>query len=377
MKTFICVNFTNVLMPDIESWEYELLTIISKLPTLIFTGLNKNTGKTTAFNALNALFPDEVLGLTSIGYDGEAFDAIYNHPKPPIPVFPGQLVLTAERFLPETKTGYVLLEKWENHPQFGPWLILRITAPGNFRLAGPSTLAELRLGIANLHRHGATRIHVDGALNRLSPISLFSSRHPCPGHVRAGFDSQNPGIILSTGAALGDSLQVIVEQSLYILELFDLPTLSHVVATTNSELNVNVSFQHNAYLLQNTWSRLPAYLWCQESLIPLYPEAIYLQGAFTDAFYLALRAKKRLPQKLIVRSPAHILLSLDSWNDLKSRNITVLLLERPELALVTLCPWHPRNPIPTLQLAEALLPFTKVPLVDVQSRLVWLPTKFE
>ncbi|MDQ7092020.1 hypothetical protein REC12_00225 [Desulfosporosinus sp. PR] len=363
------------LMLKTGAWEYQLLPRISQLSALIFAGLSKNAGKTTAFNALNALFPGQPLGLTSIGHDGEAFDAIDNHPKPPIPVFPGQLVLTAERFLPENEAGYNLLEKWGNHPQYGPWLILRVTAPGNLRLAGPSTLSELRLGVSNLRHCGATRIHIDGALNRLSHICLFSSPALSSKKERAEFEFQDTGIILSLGAAWGDTWPLLVEQSLHILELFKLPTFTSQRNSANAKLKADIPLQHNAYLQQDTWTCLPAPLWHQELLIPPHTEVIYLKGAFTDAFYLTLRAQKRLPQKFVVRSPAQILLSLNTWQILKSGGIAVQLLERPKLALITLCPWHPRNPVSTCRLAEALLPYSQVPLVDVQSRQVWLPAK--
>lgn len=338
-----------------ESWEIVLRSRIAPFPHLIFAGLVKNAGKTTALNAMNALFPEESVGLTSIGYDGEEHDAIYRHPKPPIFVHPRQLILTSERFLPDVKDHYEILEDWGEHPQYGAWVILRMTASSAFRMAGPSTLSELQVGLSKLQHHGATRLHVDGALNRLSHISLGS------------------GVILSTGAALGNTLKEVTERTLHWLKLFQLPLF--LSSSSSENQNLAPPYQQNAFLNDSTWFTLPTLLWQHDvkTLIPSHTDAIFLHGAFTDSIYLALRAAQRLPQKFIVRSPAHLLLSPAVFAGLISRGISVMLLERPSLLMITVNPWHPLTPIPTAHIAEALLPHTTVPLVDIEQHKIWLP----
>ena len=412
-----------MLKTDDHAWEIELFSRISSFPRLIFAGLVKNAGKTTAFNTVNSLFPDEVLGLTSIGYDGEAHDAIYHHPKPPIPVRPGQLILTSEHFLPDTLKGYDILDAWGKHPQYGSWLILRITAPGCFRLAGPSIRSELLEGIARLRHNGATRIHVDGALNRLSHISLSSlessktmfatdkSEEPEelvnpvklvntmqlaePVQYVDSEDLQKSvqlakseefgefgvsvelgtGVILSTGAAVGNTLLEITERTQHVLALFQLPVFSPSGDLSSGTPAQVVPIHHNAYLHQGLWVSLPSFLWNQDlkALIPAQAKAVYIKGALTDSFYLALRATGRLPQQFIVPTPAHVLLSPSVWSGLKSRGIKVFLLDDPHLALLTLSPWHPTTPCPTERISEALLPYSKVPLVDMCRRRIWIP----
>ena len=376
-------------MPNPDVWKNLLHSKLSTFSTLIFAGLVKNAGKTTALNAINALFPDECLGLTSLGYDGETRDVIYRHPKPSISVRPGQIVLTAKRFLPNTPKSYDILETWGNHPQFGPWLILKITAPGDFRMAGPSTLSELAEGISRLRNYGAHRIHVDGALNRLSHISVTSMANT---EEAVAFDSlqelsrrekiernanQDVALVLSTSAALGNTLKEVTERTLHILELFELPSFlrSTPVPFLNSGPDQALALRQNAYFHQGSWSLLPTFLWNQSliDLIPAHVDLIYLKGAFTDRIYLALRAAERLPSQFIVRTPAHVLLSPTLWNSLKSRGIEVTLLDSPPLAILTLSPWHPKTPIPTEQMAEALLPYLKIPMVDMLRQEVWLP----
>lgn len=390
-----------VPMPESNVWKAALRSRLSPFSNLIFAGLVKNAGKTTALNAINALYQDKSLGLTSIGYDGEAQDAIYHHPKPSISVRPGQLILTSERFLPKTTKGYEILDAWGQHPQFGAWLILRIITPGDFQMAGPSARSELLKGISRLRDFGAAQIHVDGAFNRLSHISINSTIElGTTPHLKA----PSSGIILSTGAALGNTLLDVVERTQYILELFQLPAYSTsadppcssnskslfdsplhspggspldspLLDSPISSLHLDILANNNYFCHRGTWVPLPSFLWNQDlkSLIPSQIEILSLKGALTDSIYFALRAAGRLPQEFITRTPAHIMLSPDVWNGLKSRGIRVRLLERPNLLLLTLSPWHPLTPIPTELLAEALLPYVKVPLVDIQKQHLWIP----
>jgi len=344
------------------SWENTLHSLLMPFPLLPFAGLVKNAGKTTALNAVNTLFPDECIGLTSIGYDGEAYDAVYHHPKPPISVQPGQLVLTAERFLPDRREDYEIIESWGGHPQYGRWLILRVVSMCSFRMAGPSTLSEIRKGLFRLKQHGATRLHIDGALNRLSHITLHDTDE------NSTNDSiMDYGIILSTGAALGSTLIEVIERTLHWIKLFQLPLYP-------SSQSPNDIDGQNAFLLDNTWSVLPSFLWQHDvlALIPSQVDTIAIKGAFTDSFYLALRAAQRLPRQFVVRSPAHILLSPKVLAGLMSRGITIQLLEQPRIVMLTLSPWHPLTPIPTERIAEALLSHSTIPLVDIEQHQVWL-----
>ena len=322
---------------------------IQAFPLLVFAGLVKNAGKTTALNVINSLRREESLGLTSIGYDGEPQDAVYRHPKPPIQVFPGQLILTAEQFLPKELEGYEVLERWGSHAQFGSWLIVRITSATRFRMAGPANLPELREGILRLKKAGAKRIYIDGALNRLSHVS---------------FDKA--GIILSTGAALGNSLEDVTQRTLHVLQLFQLPVTFEPLPPSGQ----------NFFLTENNWFSLPRFLWTQDlkQVLPQKPDALYLHGAFTDKLYLLLLETKRLPRYFVVDTPAQILLSQRVWQGLKSRGIGLFLSTRPELILLTLNSWHPLTPIATEQLAEALLLYSHVPLVDLQQGTIHLPS---
>ena len=233
-------------------------------------------------------------------------------------------------------------------------------------MAGPSTLSEIQKGLLRLKHLGATRLHIDGALNRLSHITLYDTdKNPI------NLSTMDYGFILSTGAALGNTLKEVTERTLHWIKLFGLSLYP------SSQLP-NYREWQNAFLHDNTWSVLPSFLWQQDvsALIPTQVDTIAMQGAFTDSIYLALRAAQRLPRQFIVRSPAHILLSPAVLTGLTSRGITIQLLERPRIVMLTLSAWHPLTPIPTEHIAQALLPHSTIPLVDIEQHQVWTPSNY-
>ena len=72
---------------------YDLLKDYKRMSII---GMEKNVGKTTVLNQLiEDIGMKKIVGLTSIGRDGEDTDVVTNTHKPRIYVFPGTLVATA------------------------------------------------------------------------------------------------------------------------------------------------------------------------------------------------------------------------------------------------------------------------------------------
>ncbi len=180
-----------------------------------FAGTAKNTGKTTALTAVagEATRAGLRLALTSIGMDGEAKDNVTGLPKPRVYVPAGALVATAIPFeagAPPTATPAVLatLELLSVTPfrsPLGPIAIYRVLHPGLTVLAGPLVAAELRLVLDSLRAEGTDLALVDGAVNRLAPLSVVDQ------------------MVLSTGAARDESVQVILDEARALAFLFNLP----------------------------------------------------------------------------------------------------------------------------------------------------------
>jgi len=160
-------------------------------------GTAKNTGKTTALTALlaEAEHRNIVLGLTSIGYDGEFRDNITGLPKPRIHCQTGIYVAVAERCLTAGTCRVEVLERTPVQTPLGGIVIGVVTEPGLLVVAGPNKTRELRLVLAGLRRHGCELVFVDGALNRISPMV------------------ETNGIILATGAARSPHLDNLAREA--------------------------------------------------------------------------------------------------------------------------------------------------------------------
>jgi hypothetical protein len=148
-------------------------------------GTAKNVGKTTATRALLEVSCRAGLsvGLTGIGYDGEALDNLTGLPKPRLQVEPGMLVATARRCLnaasavlhPTADTGVVT--------PLGEVVVGLVDEPGLVVIVGPRTGEDVQRITGLMGQLGGQLILVDGAINRMIPLM------------------KTDGLILSTGAA--------------------------------------------------------------------------------------------------------------------------------------------------------------------------------
>jgi len=134
-----------------------------------FVGLTKNAGKTTALNALAQALTGrgERVGLASVGVDGEARDAFFDVPKPPIHVERGTLVATGELALARTTTPFRVRVRTGITTAFGETVVAEAQAPGEVLLAGVRHRQDLRDLRGRLADAGARRVLVDGAYHRL------------------------------------------------------------------------------------------------------------------------------------------------------------------------------------------------------------------
>lgn len=174
--------------------------------TLGFAGTAKNTGKTTT--ALRVLAESRRAGLlpalTSIGYDGENVDTITGLPKPRYWLEPGALVATAAGCL-KTGAPCEVLATTAIDTILGRVVIARVSRPGFVLLAGPNRRGDLETVLDAFTRLGADLALLDGALNRLTPLAA------------AG------GLILSSGAAFDERIEVVAQHAAALAGMFRLP----------------------------------------------------------------------------------------------------------------------------------------------------------
>lgn len=147
--------------------------------TLFAAGPGKDAGKTTFLVRAAALARRAAAeaglrppALLSVGYDGEARDYLSGARKPSVPVEPGDVYVTAERFLRQGGASPEILEAAPGRSALGRLCVARATRAGKAALVGPEgngIVAEL-LSII-LDGGLASAALVDGSVNRITQIA--------------------------------------------------------------------------------------------------------------------------------------------------------------------------------------------------------------
>ncbi|MHB0997531.1 MAG: hypothetical protein ACYC2I_14300 [Elusimicrobiales bacterium] len=137
--------------------------------TVFIVGSRKNAGKTTFLNyALNRLRGSGPLGALSVGVDGEALDQVFGHPKPQLRADKGDILLCAESALKSADLHYEVLNVYPFRTAIGRPVLLRALRPGRAEISGPENNEQLGEILADMRRHGAGTVFVDGAVDRIT-----------------------------------------------------------------------------------------------------------------------------------------------------------------------------------------------------------------
>ena len=176
----------------------ELVQQIQQVKSMSIVGMCKNAGKTTMLNWLLAhTGRRQVLGLTSIGRDGESTDVVTGTEKPSIFVPAGTLIATAKDMLRLGDVTREILMTTGIPTPLGEVIIMRARSDGYVQLAGPSITAQLREVSRMFFDLGATQSIIDGALGRKS----------------LGARNVADGIVLCTGASYNMSMEKVIEDT--------------------------------------------------------------------------------------------------------------------------------------------------------------------
>ena len=190
------MEFANFIQEKIK--DYKIISII---------GLAKNVSKTTTLNhIIQALKGKYILGLTSIGRDGERYDAITTLPKPRIFVESGTLMATAVHSIKNSEVKIEIIKTTGINTPMGKIVIARVIANGYIELAGPSINSEFTSVCKELLNLGSNLILIDGAFDRRSYASPLVSE----------------ATILSTGASVSKKMQKVIDITHHTMNLISL-----------------------------------------------------------------------------------------------------------------------------------------------------------
>ncbi len=151
-----------------------LRTIAAEPGPLFIVGSCKNAGKTTLLNYLHAELRGLTaapLGLATIGRDGEADDAVWRHPKPPVALYPGALFVTVAPELARLGDAAERLETLPFATALGEVVLGRARRAANVEIVGPETNRQLHEAIERLRARGAELQLIDGAFERRTQVA--------------------------------------------------------------------------------------------------------------------------------------------------------------------------------------------------------------
>ena len=187
-----------------------LLDAVKKHKVISIIGLSKNVSKTTSLNHVIKLLKDKhTIGITSIGRDGEPYDAITQLPKPKIIVENGTIFATAEDSLKNSDIKNELMKTTDFTTPLGTINIYKALSKGYVELAGPSMNKQLKDLCNDMRKIGCDVIFIDGAFDRRSFATPLIS----------------DATILSTGASVSRSMEKVVDLTSHICDLFTLDTI--------------------------------------------------------------------------------------------------------------------------------------------------------
>ena len=306
----------------------ELVSRLQQVQSMSIVGMCKNAGKTTMLNWLLAhTGRRQILGLTSIGRDGESTDVVTGTEKPSIFVPAGTLIATAKDMLRLGDVTKEILITTGIPTPLGEVVVMRARSDGYVQLAGPSITAQLREVSRMFFELGATQSIIDGALGRKS----------------LGARNVADGIVLCTGASYNMSMDKVIEDTANFCRLMDLPKADTLPPEATDGL---------------------------EACLKEHGEA-YIAGALTDTMVIPLlRSGLLRSSRLVVADPSKVLLKPDTLDKLAVRDVTLQTRDAAQTLRVTV------NPVSAYgwkfdkdEFIDRMRQSVKVPVINVKEEL--------
>lgn len=273
-----------------------LIQQLQSVRSMSIVGMCKNAGKTTMLNWLLAHSGrGRVLGLTSIGRDGESTDVVTGTEKPSIFVPAGTLIATAKDMLWLGDVTKEILVSIGIPTPLGEVIIMRARSDGYVQLAGPSITTQLKSVSQAFFDLGAEQSIIDGALGRKS----------------LGARQVAEGIVLCTGASYHMRMEKVIADTVSIYRIMNLPKAQALPAAPEGTLEQCLKEQGEALVT----------------------------GALTDSMVLPLlRAGVLRKNRLVVADPSKVLLSPDTLDKMQLREVRLETAEAARTLCITVNP---------------------------------------
>jgi hypothetical protein len=297
--------------------------LIAPARTLALVGLAKNTGKTQTLTALlsELATAGRRVGVTSIGRDGEERDVIDRRiAKPRVRLAPGSLVATTDALLRASRIPCERLLATGIRTPMGQVLVAELHGEGTIEVAGPSAAADVRLVGEQMIGFGAEQILIDGAVDRRAASSPAVA----------------DGLVVATGAVLGEDIEQVVAATADAIELVRLPRAR--AATLGGE---SVQLERGLVLTSD-----PEEI---AAMLRERPDAgvLVCSGALSERFLEGLLAARReragRELRVVAEDPTKVFLSRHGPGWYQRQGITIDVREPIELKAITVNPVAPQS----------------------------------
>ena len=333
--------------------------IKDKYKTVSIVGMSKNSGKTVTLNhlILEAMEEDVVLGITSIGRDGENLDIVTETEKPRIYVGEGNYIATAREMLNYGDANIEIIKVTEYRTPLGEIVIGRVRNGGYVQIAGPQLLSEIKAVSNIMLELGAEFVIIDGALDRITSAAPTISE----------------STILSTGAVVSRDINKVVDETAHLVGLFNLP----IIEDEETRLIIKDLIQDNKIAIINKDNKV--------DIIPLKTALksgnIIGDHLKEDSKYIVIpgclvkntvedltRSTRRYKDvEIIVTDGTKIFINPKDWIKFQRQGVRVKVLDKVDLIALTLNPYSPKGyyfePLNFLEKMQSRI--NKLPVMDL------------
>jgi hypothetical protein len=308
-----------------------LLDVIKKYKVISIIGLSKNVSKTTSLNHIIKLLKNKyTIGVTSIGRDGEPYDAITELPKPKIIIEEGTIFATAEDSLKNSDIEVELIKGTDFTTPLGIINIYKAKKKGYVELAGPSINKQLKDLCNDMLKIGCDVIFIDGAFDRRSFATPLIS----------------DATILSTGASVSRNMENVVTQTSHIYDLFTLDVVKDDKIMKISKdilLTAQVGIINDDYST-NKLGESTALGSSKAIFNQLTKDAKYLviKGAITDSILDEYIINKKVKDLTVIATdPTKLFISKQVFYKFIKKEGCLKVLDRINLIAITVNPTSP------------------------------------
>ncbi|UYO99574.1 hypothetical protein OF820_10910 [Oceanotoga sp. DSM 15011] len=315
-------------------------------------GLEKNTGKTETLNYLiKKLNKNRILGLTSIGIDGEKCDQVTYTSKPEIKIKENMIFATSEKHFLQKKFNAEILYVSNSKTSLGRIVIARSLENGLVLLSGPSSTYKMYEIINKIKNYNSDTVLIDGAISRLSPSSPFITE----------------SMILTTGAAVSLNQKELVKKTVHVFNLININPYKGLYSEEFKKYEEGIF-----YIKENNFYRLNIKTLLNiknlNKDISEYSYKIYTTGSLTNNFIKYLIERKDTEKfEIIVKDYTKLFLSSEIFLLFLKRGGKLRVLKKPNLIAITVNPVSPQGYIMNSDnIVSDLKNYIDIPIFDVR-----------